>query len=50
MQLQENVNERVKMIVVSIALLAGLIPCGCSSQQAAPKPGFPEVAVVTVNP
>jgi membrane fusion protein (multidrug efflux system) len=28
----------------------GLITSGCGSQQAAPKPGIPEVAIVTVNP
>jgi membrane fusion protein (multidrug efflux system) len=50
MQLQGKVNERVKMIVVSIVLFGGLILGGCSSQQAAPKPALPEVAVVTVNP
>ena len=50
MQLQENVNKRVKMFVVSIALLGGLILSGCGSQQAAPQPGPAEVAIVTVNP
>ena len=50
MQLQEKVNKCVKMIVVSIALLGGVILGGCGSQQAAPQPGLPEVAVVTVNP
>jgi membrane fusion protein (multidrug efflux system) len=50
MQLQEKVNQCVKMMVVSIALLAVLVLDGCGSQQAAPKPDPPEVAIVTVNP
>ena len=50
MQLQENINERVKMIVALGALLASFMLSGCGSQQAAPKPGLPEVAVVIVNP
>ena len=50
MQLREKVNRCVKMILVSIALLASIILSGCGSQQAAPKPGLPEVAVVIVNP
>jgi membrane fusion protein, multidrug efflux system len=50
MQLQENVNKRAEMFVVSIALLGSLILSGCGSKQAAPQPGPPEVAVVTIHP
>jgi membrane fusion protein (multidrug efflux system) len=31
-------------------LVLGLITSGCGSQQAAPQPSIPEVAIVTVNP
>lgn len=50
MQLQENLSKRVKMFAVSITLIGSLILGGCGSQQAAPKPDLPEVAVVTVHP
>ena len=50
MQLQENLSKRVKMFAVSITLIGSLILGGCGSQQAAPKPSLPEVAVVTIHP
>ena len=31
-------------------LVVGLITSGCGSQQAAPQPALPEVAIVTVQP
>jgi len=37
------------MIIVSMVLFGGFILGGCGSQQAAPQPGIPEVAIVTVN-
>jgi membrane fusion protein (multidrug efflux system) len=45
-----QINDRVKRIAAVGVLVVGLITFGCGSQQAAPKPGFPEVAIVTVNP
>src|SRR4030043_280671 len=49
MQLQENLNQCVKMIVLPIVLLGGLILGGCQRQEP-PPPVIPEVAIVTVNP
>ena len=45
-----QIDDRVKRIVTIGALAAGLITFGCGSQQAAPQPSIPEVAIVTVNP
>lgn len=45
-----RINGRVKRIATIGILVAGLITSGCGSQQVAPKPDIPEVAVVTVNP
>jgi len=49
MQLHENLNQCVKIIVLSIVLFGGLILCGCQHREP-PPPVIPEVAVVTVNP
>ena len=49
MQLQENLNQCVKMIVFSIVLFGGLILGGCQRREP-PAPVIPEVATVTVNP
>jgi membrane fusion protein (multidrug efflux system) len=45
-----QINDRIKRILTMGALVLGLITSGCGSQQAAPKPAIPEVAVVTVQP
>jgi membrane fusion protein (multidrug efflux system) len=45
-----QINDRVKRIAAMGVLAVGLITSGCGSQQAAPKPDPPEVAIVTVNP
>lgn len=45
-----KINDRVKLIATMGVLVVGLITSGCSSQQAAPPPAVPEVAIVTVNP
>jgi len=45
-----QINNVAKRIAISGVLIVGLITSGCGSQQAAPKPGLPEVAVVTVSP
>jgi len=45
-----QINDRVKRIATMGVLVVGLITSGCGSQQAAPQPGIPEVAIVTVNP
>jgi membrane fusion protein (multidrug efflux system) len=45
-----QINDRVKRIATMGVLVVGLITSGCGSQQAAPKPDPPEVAIVTVNP
>ena len=45
-----QMNEGVKRIATLGVLILGLITSGCPSQQAAPKPVIPEVAIVTVNP
>jgi len=50
MQLHEKPSEPIKLVVVLIALLAGLSPAGCERQQALPPPPVPEVATVTVQP
>jgi membrane fusion protein (multidrug efflux system) len=42
-------NNRVKRIATMGVLVVGLITSGCGSQQAAPQPAIPEVAIVTVN-
>jgi len=45
-----QINDRVKPIATLGVLVLGLITSGCGSQQAAPQPSIPEVAIVTVNP
>ncbi len=45
-----RINDRVKRIATVGVLVVGLSTSGCGSQQAAPKPAIPEVAIVTVNP
>jgi membrane fusion protein (multidrug efflux system) len=45
-----QINDRVKRIATMGVLVVGLITSGCGSQQAAPPPAIPEVAIVTVNP
>ena len=45
-----QINDRFKLIATLGVLVVGLITSGCGSQQAAPKPAIPEVAIVTVNP
>jgi len=45
-----QINDRVKRIVILGVLVVTLIMSGCGSQQAAPPPAIPEVAIVTVNP
>jgi membrane fusion protein (multidrug efflux system) len=45
-----QINDRVKRIATIGVMIAGLIISGCGSQQAAPPPALPEVAIVTVNP
>jgi membrane fusion protein, multidrug efflux system len=44
-----QINDRVKRIVTMGVFVLGLITSGCGSQQAAPPPALPEVAIVTVN-
>jgi len=44
-----QMNDRVKRIATMGVLILGLITSGCPSQQAAPPPAVPEVAVVTVQ-
>jgi membrane fusion protein (multidrug efflux system) len=45
-----QINEGVKRIAILGALIMGLTAFGCGSQQAAPQPALPEVAIVTVSP
>jgi membrane fusion protein (multidrug efflux system) len=45
-----QISDRVKQIVIMGGLILGLITSGCGSQQAAPKPAIPEVAIVAVQP
>jgi membrane fusion protein (multidrug efflux system) len=45
-----QINNRVKLIATIAVLVEGLIMSGCGSEQAAPRPALPEVAIVTVNP
>jgi membrane fusion protein (multidrug efflux system) len=45
-----QINGRAKGIATIGVLTVGLILSGCGSQQAAPAPAIPEVAIVTVNP
>ena len=45
-----KINDRVKLIATMGVLVVGLITSGCGSQQAAPPPAVPEVAIVTVSP
>jgi membrane fusion protein (multidrug efflux system) len=45
-----QINDRVKRIATMGVLVFGMMISGCGSQQAAPKPAIPEVAIVTVNP
>jgi membrane fusion protein (multidrug efflux system) len=44
-----QVNERVRLIVVSMVLLCTLLLDGCKSQAPPPPPPVPEVATVTVQ-
>jgi membrane fusion protein (multidrug efflux system) len=44
-----QVNERVRLIVVSMALLCSLLLDGCERQGPLPPPPVPEVAAVTVQ-
>jgi membrane fusion protein (multidrug efflux system) len=50
MQLQEKVNERVKLVFIAIVLFGGLLLGGCERPQPPPPPPVPEVATVTVRP
>ncbi len=50
MRCNMQINDRVKRIATIGVLVVGLITPGCGSQQAAPQPAIPEVAIVTVNP
>jgi membrane fusion protein (multidrug efflux system) len=43
-----QINNRIKLMMGVLA--AGLITFGCGSQQAAPPPAIPEVAIVTIKP
>ena len=45
-----KINDKVKFIAAVGVLVVGLITSGCGSQQAAPPPAVPEVAIVTVSP
>jgi membrane fusion protein (multidrug efflux system) len=45
-----KINDRAKFIAGAGVLIAGLMAPACGSEQAAPRPALPEVAVVTVNP
>jgi membrane fusion protein (multidrug efflux system) len=45
-----QLNDRVKRMVTMGVFVLELITSSCGSQQAAPPPAIPEVAVVTVNP
>jgi len=45
-----QINDRVKQIATMGVLVVGLATSGCGSQQAAPPPALPEVAIVTVSP
>jgi membrane fusion protein (multidrug efflux system) len=45
-----QMNDRVTQIATMGVLILGLITSGCPSQQAAPPPAVPEVAIVTLNP
>jgi len=45
-----KINDKVKLIAGAGVLVGGLITSGCGSQQAAPPPALPEVAIVTVSP
>jgi membrane fusion protein (multidrug efflux system) len=45
-----QVIDSVKRIATIGVLVVGLITPGCGSQQAAPPPALPEVAIVTVSP
>jgi len=44
-----QVNERVRLIVVSMVLLCSLLLDGCERQAPSPPPPVPEVATVTVQ-
>jgi membrane fusion protein (multidrug efflux system) len=44
-----QINDRVKQIATIGVIIVGLIMSGCGSQQTAPKPDIPEVAIVTVQ-
>lgn len=50
MQLQEKINEKVKLIFSGIVLFGGLVLGGCERHQPLPPPPVPEVATITVRP
>ena len=45
-----KINDKVKFIAGAGVLVVGLMALACRSQQAAPPPAVPEVAIVTVSP
>jgi membrane fusion protein (multidrug efflux system) len=45
-----QVNDSINRILTMGIFALGLITSGCGSQQAAPPPAIPEVAIVTVQP
>jgi membrane fusion protein (multidrug efflux system) len=45
-----KINDKVKFIAGAGVLVAGLMAPACRSEQAAPPPALPEVAIVTVSP
>ena len=45
-----KINDKVKFIAGAGVLVVGLMAPACRSQQAAPPPAVPEVAIVTVSP
>ncbi len=49
MQLREKGHKRIKLIVISTALLGGLWLAGCERQGSPAPPSLPEVAVVTIS-
>lgn len=49
MQRFENMNERGKLLMVSIILACGVWLGGCNSSTSAPPPPVPEVSTVTVQ-
>jgi membrane fusion protein, multidrug efflux system len=45
-----KINDGIKFVACAGVLVAGLMTSGCGSQQAAPPPAVPEVAIVVVSP